>query len=161
MLIIRGLEVSTKYAEFISAAEISAIIISSAVLLAKSQHLSPVSSIPLQPFLVILYAIGMPIGYGNLNPMSEEITNAKKIVGLITVLVILLGGLLSALLFYAVALYGTDLIGVLKYNVSFIFPYLILSALNGGILGGIAYILSMSRIIYAMSTKKLLPIIFS
>ncbi|TRM83669.1 APC family permease, partial [Sulfolobus sp. F3] len=111
--------------------------------------------------LVILYAIGMPIGYGNLNPMSEEIRNARRMVGLITVLVILLGGLLSALLFYAVSPYGTDLIGVLKHNVGFIFPYLIFSALNGGILGGIAYIISMSRIVYAMSIKKFLPLIFS
>ncbi|TRM79426.1 APC family permease [Sulfolobus sp. B5] len=160
-LIIRGLEVSTKYAEFISIAEILAIIISSVVLLAKSQHLASVLSMPLQPFLVILYAIGMPIGYGNLNPMSEEIRNARRMVGLITVLVILLGGLLSALLFYAVSTYGTDLIGVLKHNVGFIFPYLIFSALNGGILGGIAYIISMSRIVYAMSIKKFLPLIFS
>jgi len=93
--------------------------------------------------------------------MSEDIKNAKKIVGIITVIVILLGGLLSALLFYASALYGTDLIEILLDKTGFIFPYLIFSALNGGILGGIAYIIAMSRIVYAMSLKNFMPSIIS
>jgi amino acid transporter len=159
-LVIRGLDVSVKYAEFISIAEIVAIIISSVVLLLETKP-SFNLTIPANPFLVILYAIGMPIGYGNLNPMSEDIKNAKKIVGIITVIVILLGGLLSALLFYASALYGTDLIEILLDKTGFIFPYLIFSALNGGILGGIAYIIAMSRIVYAMSLKNFMPSIIS
>lgn len=118
-------------------------------------------NVPAEPFLVILYAIGMPIGYGNLNPMSEDIKNARKIVGIITVIVILLGGLLSALLFYASSFYGSDLIEILRNNVGFMFPYLVFSALNGGILGGIAYIIAMSRIIYSMSLRRFIPVIFS
>lgn len=160
-LIIRGLEVSVKYAEVISVAEILAIIISSLVLIINARNLSFSFSIPVEPFLVILYAIGMPIGYGNLNPMSEDIKNAKRIVGILTVVVILLGGLLSALLFYASSLYGSDLIDILMSNVGFIFPYLVFSALNGGILGGIAYMISMSRIIFSMSLRGLISAKFS
>lgn len=76
-------------------------------------------------------------------------------------IVILLGGLLSALLFYASSFYGSDLIEILRNNVGFMFPYLVFSALNGGILGGIAYIIAMSRIIYSMSLRKFIPVIFS
>ncbi|WP_338602133.1 APC family permease [Sulfolobus tengchongensis] len=159
-LVIKGLDISVKYAEFISIAEIIAIIVSSIALLIKTQ-VTFNFSIPANPFLVILYAIGMPIGYGNLNPMSEDIKDAKKIVGIITVIVILLGGLLSAFLFYASALYGNDLIDILLKNVGFIFPYLIFSALNGGILGGIAYIIAMSRILYAMALKHFMPSIIA
>ncbi|MDT7862575.1 MAG: APC family permease [Saccharolobus sp.] len=159
-LIIRGLEISVKYAEIISVAEILAIAISSYVLLA-NVHVPFKLNVPAEPFLVILYAIGMPIGYGNLNPMSEDIKNARKIVGIITVIVILLGGLLSALLFYASSFYGSDLIEILRNNVGFMFPYLVFSALNGGILGGIAYIIAMSRIIYSMSLRRFIPVIFS
>lgn len=155
-LILKGLKVSVKYAEVISVAEITAIVISSVVLLMKPHHTFQLM-IPQDIFLVTLFAIGVPSGYGNISPMGGEVKDAKKTLGIVTVSVILTGGLLSALLFYATSVYGTDFVMILKENVSFLFPYLFFSALNGGILGGIAYVIAMSRVIYAMGIRKMVP----
>lgn len=53
--------------------------------------------------LGILFAMGIPTGYGSIAPVSGEISNPKKVVGKSVISVILIGGMLAALMIYAFA----------------------------------------------------------
>jgi amino acid transporter len=53
--------------------------------------------------LGILFAMGIPTGYGSIAPVSGEIKNPKKVVGRSVITVILVGGSLATFMIYAIA----------------------------------------------------------
>ncbi|AOL16348.1 amino acid permease [Sulfolobus sp. A20] len=112
----------------------------------------------------ILFGLGIPTGYGSITPLSGEVKYAQKTVGEVAISVILVGGLLSSFFFYALA--SLNFTGNL---VQFLLSTLnlperigiLVVAINDGMLGGMAYMLASSRVIYAMSKDELLPKFFS
>ncbi len=53
--------------------------------------------------LGILFAMGIPTGYGSIAPVSGEVKNPKKVVGRSVITVILVGGTLATFMLYAIA----------------------------------------------------------
>ena len=53
--------------------------------------------------LGILFAMGIPTGYGAIAPISGEVKNAEKVVGRSAISVILTGGLLATFFIYAIS----------------------------------------------------------
>ncbi|MCL4412742.1 MAG: APC family permease [Candidatus Thermoplasmatota archaeon] len=121
--------------------------------------------------LGILYAIGIPTGYGSITPVSGEVKKAEVNVGRAAILVIIVGGGLMALVLYGlvdVLIYegqlgtvisrGTPILFTLRGVFGpFTFPVIILAAISDGILATLAFMLAGSRNLYAMSLNRLLP----
>ena len=107
--LIIGIGVSSKYAIFAVTIEISlmvAIIIYSFYIAGlKFYFPSPtIYHISGAGFVLgILFAMGIPTGYGSIAPVSGEVKNPKETVGRSVISVILVGGALSTLMIYAFA----------------------------------------------------------
>ncbi len=104
-----GIKLSSRYALYAVAMEIGIIlmliiasfIMTKGVAYIPNPSVYPISSGDL--FLGILFAMGIPTGYGSIAPVSGEITNPKKTVGKSVISVILIGGALATLAIYAIA----------------------------------------------------------
>ena len=107
--LIMGIKPSAKYAIYTGVAEIGVIlsIISISFFLTGGSAYVPnptvyhISGGSLA--LGILFAMGIPTGYGAIAPISGEVKNAEKVVGRSAISVILTGGLLASFFVYAMS----------------------------------------------------------
>jgi len=169
-----GIKPSSKYAVFSASLELVVLvgIIIAALYGAHFLVYNPLISVPSPSviFLGILFAIGIPTGYGAITPVSGEVKNAKKNVGKAAIMVIVIGGLLESLVLYSLVDYGlathsfstllTTNIPVITIMYQIIGPYalplLLFAAINDGILGSLAFFTAFSRNLYAMSDRGII-----
>lgn len=169
-----GIKPSSKYAVFSASLELVVLvgIIIAALYGAHFLVYNPLISVPSPSviFLGILFAIGIPTGYGAITPVSGEVQNAKKNVGKAAIMVIVIGGLLESLVLYSLVDYGlathsfstllTTNIPVITIMYQIIGPYalplLLFAAINDGILGSLAFFTAFSRNLYAMSDRGII-----
>ena len=169
-----GIKPSVKYAVF--SASIELVVLMAIIILslyyAHFAFYNPFAKIPSPSFIFlgILFAVGIPTGYGAVTPMSGEVKNAKKDVGKAVIMVILIGGLLEAMVLYSLVdlgisshSFGTIIsssVPVIYIMEKFIgpltIPLLLFAALNDGILGSLAFLTAFSRTVYSMSSRKLI-----
>ena len=169
-----GIKPSSKYAVFSASLELIVLVgvIVAALYGAHFLVYNPLISVPSPSviFLGILFAIGIPTGYGAITPVSGEVKNAKKNVGKAAIMVIVIGGLLESLVLYSLVDYGlathsfstllTTNIPVITIMYQIIGPYslplLLFAAINDGILGSLAFFTAFSRNLYAMSDRGII-----
>jgi amino acid transporter len=169
-----GIRPSSKYAIFSASIELIVllVIIIAGISAAHFFIYNPFTSVPSPSviFLGILFAIGIPTGYGAITPVSGEVKNAKKNVGKAAILVILIGGLLESMVLYSLVDYGIathSFTALISTNVPVItimdkiagpiaLPLLLFAAINDGILGSLAFLTAFSRNLYAMSYRGLI-----
>ncbi len=170
-----GIKPSARYAIF--AASIEIIVLVSVIFvtldIAHFTFYNPTSSVPSGSsiFLGILFAIGIPTGYGAITPVSGEVKNAEKSVGKAAVMVIIIGGLLEAFVLYGIVDAGiytgtlssltSSTIPIISIMKKYLGPYsiylLLFAGINDGILGSLAFFTASTRNVYAMSKRNLLP----
>ncbi|WP_298276217.1 APC family permease [Ferroplasma sp.] len=169
-----GIKPSSKYAVFSASLELIVLVgvIVAALYGAHFLVYNPLISVPSPSviFLGILFAIGIPTGYGAITPVSGEVQNAKKNVGKAAIMVIVIGGLLESLVLYSLVDYGlathsfstllTTNIPVITIMYQIVGPYalplLLFAAINDGILGSLAFFTAFSRNLYAMSDRGII-----
>ncbi len=176
--LIMGTKPSAKYAEFSGIIEIAFIALISiiGIYLAHFHFFNPIKEIP--PInkiaLAILFAIGIPTGYGSITPLSEESINHKDI-GKATLMVIIVGGLVISFAVYGLVdagLYNSQISSIITSSVPILdllkedfgiiaLIFMIYAAISDGILASLSFMLGTSRTIYAMSQKEMLPSVFS
>ncbi len=175
IFLIMGIKPSAHYAIFASSLELAALVLVFVISIfyAHLHFYNPVAVKPTLPLIVlgILYAIGIPTGYGSITPVSGEVKKAEVNVGRAAILVILVGGGLMALVLYGLVNYfiyagelntailgKTPLLFILKDMLGpFGLPVLVIAAISDGILATLAFMIATSRNLYAMSLNRLLP----
>jgi len=178
-----GIRPSTKYAIFAAIMEIAIFIVTFfySVVYANFHFYNPLSasyygSLSTSAIsLGILYAMGIPTGYGSITPVSGEVKRAEKNIGRAAISVIIVGGVLNSILIYGL-LNGllwhgqiSDLtqsrVPIVSEILRIIGPWgyyiLLFTVINDGILSVLSFMLASSRNIYAMSLRSLIPKIFS
>ncbi|WP_157463143.1 APC family permease [Caldisphaera lagunensis] len=176
--LIMGTKPSAKYAEFSGIIEIAFIALISiiGIYLAHFHFYNPIQKVPSinKIALAILFAIGIPTGYGSITPLSEESINHKDI-GRAALLVIIVGGLVTGFAIYGLidaGLYTSQLssiitssvpiLNLLKENFGIIaLIFMIYAAISDGILASLSFMLGTSRTVYAMAQKEMLPSVFT
>jgi len=161
ILVIGGIKISAKYAMIMSLAEMLAMILLSLIFLYFSNwnFYNPISN-KITPTLLqaVVFGLGIPTGYASIASLAEEAE--EKAIAKASIAVLLLGGLLASLFFYSLASTGFTgkLVDFLLAKFGII-GEIILSfiAINDGILGGMTYILSLSRTIKAMAEDGIFP----
>jgi amino acid transporter/CBS domain-containing protein len=130
--------------------------------------------------LAILFAMGIPTGYGSIAPISGEIVDAQKVVGKAAISVIIIGGLLAAVFVYGltnvVLVHGVDIytasgsgglvvINLVKNYFGSLGNYLMLilafGAINDGVLAVLSFSAAASRTVFKMGSDGVFPSIFS
>ncbi len=181
--LVMGIRPSSKYAIFASLLEIFVFLIVFSISLFEAHfHLyNPMSyyhegKIPIAALMLgILYAIGIPTGYGSIAPVSGEIKRAERNVGRAAIGVIIVGGSLMALVTYGLInllVLNGHIIDIIHNRVPIVqeiieilgtpgFYLILFTVINDGILATLAFMLATSRNIYAMSLRNLIPKIFS
>lgn len=164
-LVIAGVKVSARYAMVISLIEMVALIFLSLFFFYNSKwnFYNPIPS-SFSPSLseAVVFALGIPTGYGSITPLGEEARSTE--IGKAAIYVLLLGGALASLFFYSLG--SLNFTGNLPYYllsrfgiVGLLIPSFI--SLNDGVLGGMTYVLANSRTIKAMAEDKVLPYFLS
>lgn len=179
LFLVFGIKPSKHYATFAASIEIVvlAAVIFVSLFISHFSFYNPVSSIPAPSviFLGILFAIGIPTGYGAITPVSGETIDAHKNVGRAAIMVIIIGGLMEAFVLYGlvdVAItthsFGAILssqVPVISVMRSFLgnysVPLFLFAGVNDGILGSLAFLTAASRTVYAMSKNNLIHPFFS
>ena len=179
LFLILGIKPSKHYAVFAASIELVVLVAVIVVSLFISHFVfyNPVSNIPSGSviFLGILFAIGIPTGYGAITPVSGETKNANKNVGRAALMVIIIGGLLEAFVLYGLVDVGitthsfrailSSSVPVITVMRSFLgnysIPLFLFAGVNDGILGSLAFLTAASRVIYAMSSNRLVHPFFS
>ncbi len=128
--------------------------------------------------LGILFAMGIPTGYGAIAPISGEVKDAEKVVGRSAVAVILTGGTLATIFVYAISnlVYhtgiesilgasGLPILKILSGHFSFYSKYIIfavaIAAINDGILAILSFGSAASRTIFRMGYDRTFPTLFA
>jgi len=130
--------------------------------------------------LAVVFAMGIPLGYSAIAPISGEVINAEKVVGRTMISVIIIGGSLAAIFIYGLinllvsngvniysASSGSGLIVinlVSKYFGGFgkyFVLILAVAAINDGVLAVLSLSAAASRTIFKMSLDHALPSFFS
>jgi amino acid transporter len=176
--LIIGIKPSAKYAELSGIIEIIVIaaIFVISIYLSNFHFFNPIQKIPPlgQIAISLLFAIGIPTGYGSITPLSEESINSKNI-GRVVLLVIIIGGLITSLAIYGiidVGLFKSQLstilsstapvLSLLKTNFGIVGLFIMVyAAISDGILASLSFMLGTSRTVYAMSQKDMLPSVFT
>ena len=179
LFLIFGIKPSKHYAVFAGAIEmvVLATVVIVSLFISHFVLYNPVSNVPSASviFLGILFAIGIPTGYGAITPISGETKNAHKNVGRAALMVIVIGGLLEALVLYGLVDVGitthsfsamlSSNIPVITVMRSFLgnysVPLFLFAGVNDGILGSLAFLTAASRNIYAMADNQLINPFFS
>ncbi|MHB8396900.1 MAG: amino acid permease [Thermoplasmataceae archaeon] len=184
IFLITGVNPSAKYAIIAGTFEIAAILsmFAISIYLAGGHVYSPVLSYQGlssgDVALAVLFAMGIPTGYGAIAPISGEIVNAHRTVGRVAISVIISGGLLAAVFIYGVAnllvFRGIPVSGLhsslgIIYAIKSMFgqysgdilDILILGAINDGILAVLSFSVAASRTLYKMSSDGPVPDFFS
>ncbi len=126
-------------------------------------------------FLGILYAIGIPTGYGSIAPVSGEVKKAERNIGRAAISVIIVGGVLNSIVIYGLLnglFWHGQISDITESRVPIILEVLrivgpwgyyvmLFAIINDGILSVLSFMLASSRNIYAMSLRNLIPKVFS
>ncbi|MGC8572771.1 MAG: APC family permease [Caldisphaera sp.] len=176
--LIIGIKPSAKYAELSGIIEIIVIaaIFVISIYLSNFHFFNPIQKIPPlgQIAISLLFAIGIPTGYGSITPLSEESINSKDI-GRVVLLVIIIGGLITSLAIYGIIDVGlfksqlstilsstAPLLSLLKTNFGIVgLLIMVYAAISDGILASLSFMLGTSRTVYAMSQRDMLPSVFT
>ena len=182
--LIMGIKPSAKYAIYTGVAEIGVIlsIISISFFLTGGSAYVPnptvyhISGGSLA--LGILFAMGIPTGYGAIAPISGEVKNAEKVVGRSAISVILTGGLLASFFVYAMSnlLFQKNLtvsqitsalpiLSILSNHFSNYSGYIVfavsIAAINDGVLAILSFGSAASRTIFRMGYDSTFPELFA
>ena len=130
--------------------------------------------------LAVVFAMGIPLGYSAIAPISGEIISAEKVVGRTMISVILIGGSLAAIFIYGlinllvsngVNIYsvssGSGLVVINLVNTYFggfgkYFVFILaVAAINDGVLAVLSLSAAASRTIFKMGLDQALPGFFS
>ena len=128
--------------------------------------------------LGILFAMGIPTGYGAIAPISGEVKNAEKVVGRSAISVILTGGLLATFFIYAISNLllqknisipfgssGLPVLSILSRHFSVYSRYIIyavsIAAINDGMLAILSFCSAASRTIFRMGFDRTFPTFFA
>lgn len=130
--------------------------------------------------LAVVFAMGMPLGYSAIAPISGEIISAEKVVGKAMISVILIGGSLAAVFIYGLinllvsngvnvysASSGSGLVVINLVNAYFggfgkyFILILAIAAINDGVLAVLSLSAAASRTIFKMGLDRALPAFFS
>ena len=169
LFVIFGIKPSAKYAVFAASLEVLFLVLIAVfgIKAAGFKMYNPVAAVPGlgSVALAILFAIGIPTGYGTLTPLSGEAKKPRHI-GVAVIGVILIGGALAAFAVYGLSdallsLHETNLLStefpalyVIKQMLG---PYaillLLLAVFNDSVLGVLAFMTASSRTIFAMASK--------
>ncbi len=178
-----GIKLSAKYALYAVAIEISlmALIVILSFVMTRGAAYIPnpaVYHISGGDFaLGILFAMGIPTGYGSIAPVSGEISNPKKVVGKSVISVILIGGTLATLMIYAFAnlilqnhilILTSDklpVIGIIlnnfgKYGI-YLYYAVAIATINDAILALLSFGSAASRTFFRMGFDRSFPPIFA
>jgi len=99
----------------------------------------------------ILFAAGIPTGYIVLSSIAEEIEHARKMIGKMMLLIIVIGTLLNAFNLYALSLLNTTLLEALILGLGIlILPIVLFTAVNDGFLGVMAYLISTTGLLKSL-----------
>ena len=178
LFLITGIRPSARYAEVASIIEISvlAYIVISNLFIAGFRFYNPFSHRVISevtPGLLavsLLFAIGIPTGYGSITPLGGEAIR-KEDVGKAAIIVVISGGLLTAAVIYTLidASIMTHSINYVlaarvpvldflrKYYGYFAAAPLLFAAFNDGVLAPLSFMAATSRTIYAMAKNQMLP----
>ena len=182
--LIVGIKPSAKYAIYTGIIEIGIIlliIVLSFYLTGGSAYIPSPSTMHITGgafALGILFAMGIPTGYGAIAPISGEVKNAEKVVGRSAISVILTGGLLATFFIYAISnlLFqknitipfgssGLPVLSILSAHFSVYSRYIIyvvsIAAINDGILAILSFGSAASRTIFRMGFDRTFPAFFS
>ncbi len=130
--------------------------------------------------LAVVLAMGIPLGYSAIAPISGEVINAEKVVGRTMIIVIVIGGSLAAVFIYGLinllvsngvninsvssggGLVVIDLVNTYfgSFGKYFVF-ILAVAAINDGVLAVLSLSAAASRTIFKMSSDHALPAFFS
>ena len=177
-----GIRLSSSYALYAVAIEISimiAIVVVSFFVTKGAVYFPDPRIYPITPadlFLGILFAMGIPTGYGSIAPVSGEVKNPRKDVGRSVITVIITGGILATLMIYAFAnlilqshiiIPVSDklpIISILKndfsrYGIYFYYAVAI-ATINDAILAFLSFGSAASRTIFRMGVDGSFPGIF-
>ncbi|MDP8003555.1 MAG: APC family permease, partial [Caldisphaera sp.] len=178
VFLLMGLRPSAKYAEISGVVEILIIVavFFVGIYLAHFRFYNPLQRVPSisDISLAILFAIGIPTGYGSITPLSGETINTKD-VGKAILYVIIIGGFVASLGVYGLidmGLYTNQLsiifkssipiLDIMKSNLGiYSIIIMIYAAISDGILASLSFMLGTSRTIYAMAQKDMLPSVFT
>ncbi len=178
-----GIRLSSKYALYAVAIEIAfmvAIIVTSFIMTKGAAYIPNPTVYPISTgalFLGILFAMGIPTGYGSIAPVSGEITNPKKVVGKSVITVIIVGGALATMMIYAISniLLQNNLIlpvadklpviGIIKtdfgrFSIYFYYAAAI-ATINDGILAVLSFGSAASRTFFRMGYDRTFPSFFA
>ena len=181
--LIVGIRLSSKYAIYAVILEIGlmiAIIVVSFVITRGAAYLpNPVRFHITSSdfFLGILFAMGIPTGYGSIAPVSGEVKDPKKDVGRSVVTVILTGGILASLIIYAIAnlvlqtgivIPFSDKLPIIvllrndfsKYGI-YLYYAVAVATVNDAILALLSFGSAASRTIFRMGFDRSFPAIFA
>ncbi|MGC9209779.1 MAG: APC family permease [Acidilobus sp.] len=175
MFLALGIRPSARYAEVAASVELAALvfIIVADLALVGFRFYNPISAkMPSLGSVVaaILFAVGIPTGYGSITPLGGEAIK-KDDVGKAAIIVVVIGGLLAALVVYSMidaGLYTGKISYILSARVpvlDFMATYykeaakvpLLFAAFNDGILAPLSFMAATSRTIYAMAKNSMLP----
>ena len=182
--LIVGIKPSAKYAIYTGIIEIGIIlliIVLSFYLTGGSAYIPSPSTMHITGgafALGILFAMGIPTGYGAIAPISGEVKNAEKVVGRSAISVILTGGLLATFFIYAISnlLFqknitipfgssGLPVLSILSAHFSVYSRYIIyavsIAAINDGILAILSFGSAASRTIFRMGFDRTFPAFFA
>lgn len=182
--LIVGIKPSAKYAIYTGIIEIGIIlliIVLSFYLTGGSAYIPSPSTMHITGgafALGILFAMGIPTGYGAIAPISGEVKNAEKVVGRSAISVILTGGLLATFFIYAISNllfqknitipFGSSelpILSILSSHFSVYSRYIIyavsIAAINDGILAILSFGSAASRTIFRMGVDRAFPAFFS
>ena len=170
-----GIRPSARYAEVAASVELAALIfiIVANLALVKLQLYNPLQAgWPSSGALAaaILFAVGIPTGYGSITPLAGEAVK-KEDVGRAAIFVVILGGLLAAGVVYSMidaGLYTGKISYILSARVPVLdfmrlyyrdlaFIPLLFAAFNDGVLAPLSFMAATSRTIYAMARNGMLP----
>ena len=182
--LIAGIRPSAKYAVYTGIVEIALIL----VIVAISFYLTGGAAYIPNPavyhitggelVLGILFAMGIPTGYGAIAPISGEVKNSEKVIGKSAVSVILVGGLLATLFIYGISnlllqeglkipagVSGLPILSAITHDFSAYGGYLTIAvtvaALNDGILAILSFGAAASRTMFRMGYDRSFPSIFA
>jgi amino acid transporter/CBS domain-containing protein len=180
--LIIGIRLSSRYALVAVVIEIVtmiAIIAASFVVTKGAAYVPNPSVYPITPgdlFLGILFAMGIPTGYGSIAPVSGEVKNPKKDVGNSVITVILTGGILATVMIYAfsnlilqasLVIPVTEklpIIRLLKNNLGsfgiYFYYAVAIATINDAILAFLSFGSAASRTIFRMGVDRSFPAFF-
>ena len=184
LFLVVGIQPSAKYAVYSGILEIliiAGMFVASVVITRGSFYLPTVSGPALNGgnfALAILFAMGIPTGYGAIAPISGEIKNPEKVVGKAAISVIMTGGILSAIFIYGIINLlsfkglplpvpnsGLPILSIIGSDFGNLGKYFIIAmaigAVNDGILAILSFASAASRTIFRMGFDHTLPSFFA